>query len=304
MTVTIRPMLAHSNPVEPHEIDFNLGPVWASPKLDGVRCLQMDKQSMSRKLKLIPNAYVQERLGNVLLDGLDGEIVVGDPTHPDCIRRTTSGVMSRGGEPDFKLYVFDIWDTPNVGFRQRKGYARRRVAALARMGYPVVFVHQILCQTVEQLEAAVGANYEAGYEGSIIRSFDGGYKYNRSTLREGLMLKVKESVDSEMVVHGFEEMMHNQNEAKTDALGLTERSTHKAHKVPAGTLGRLTGVDFHTNVEITIGCGKMTAEERLHVWRNQDKYLGRIAKYRYGKHGILDKPRFPRFIVWRDPIDL
>lgn len=297
-------MLAHSTPVEPHEVDFNLGPVWVSPKLDGVRCLQMNSQSMSRKLKLLPNQHVQARLGHSLLDGLDGEIAVGDPTHPDCIRNTTSGVMSRGGEPDFTFYVFDMWDRPNIGYMRRKGHLRRRAVYLRRLGYPVELVRQTRCHTVAELEAAVGANYEVGYEGSIIRSFDGHYKYNRSTLREGLMLKVKESVDSEIEVVAFEEMYHNANEAKQDALGLTERSTHKANKIPAGTLGRLIGKDLKTGATVTIGCGKMTAEERKHVWRNQDKYLGRIAKYRYGKHGVMDKPRFPRYIVWRDPIDM
>lgn len=30
-----------------------------------------------------------------------------------------------------------------------------------------------------------------GLEGSIVRNYDGLYKFNRSTLREGLLLKVK-----------------------------------------------------------------------------------------------------------------
>lgn len=304
-TVTkVRPMLAHSEPVEPRNVDLSQGPVWVSPKLDGVRCLQMERISMSRALKPLPNRYVQEQLAAPELDGLDGEVVVGSATAEDCINKTTSGVMSRDGEPDFTYYVFDCWHTPNAGYRQRYGYVKRRILAARRLGLPVELVSQKLCQTHSEIEEAVGLNYEAGYEGSIIRSFDGRYKYNRSTLREGLLLKVKESIDSEIRITGFEEMMHNVNAAKLDERGFTKRSTHKDNMVPAGTLGLLRGIDMASGEEIIVGPGKMTAEEKQYVWGNREAILGTIAKYRYAKHGIKDKPRFPRWIAWRDPIDM
>lgn len=304
MEQQVRPMLAHSKPVEPKDVNLSRGPVWVSPKLDGVRCLQMDGQSMSRTLKPLPNRFIQAALSNPLLDGLDGEVVVGSPTAPDCINATTSGVMSRDGEPIFALYVFDCWHTPRIGFRQRLVCVKRRILAARRAGLPVVLVTQTLCYTHGEIEEAVGANYEAGYEGSIIRSFDGQYKYNRSTFGEGLLLKCKESVDFEVHVTGFVEMMHNANEATVDERGLTKRSTHKDNKIPAGTLGKILGIDTRTGKKVTLSPGKMTAAEKLHVWRNQEKYLGQFSKARSGKHGELDLPRFPRHIVWRDPIDM
>lgn len=300
----VRPMLAHSKPVEPSQLDMTKGPVWVSPKLDGVRCLQMEGASMSRTLKQLPNRFVQSVLGNHLLDGLDGEVVVGLPTAPDCINATTSGVMSRDGEPNFTYHVFDCWDTPNIGFRQRYGYVKRRLLAARRAGLPVVLVPQTLCHTVAQAEKAVGINYEAGYEGSIIRNFDGKYKYNRSTLHEGLLLKVKESVDFEVHITGFVEMKHNANEATVDERGFTKRSSHKDNKVAAGTLGKLLGIDTRSGKQVTLSPGKMTAAEKLYVWQNQDKFLGAFSKARSGKHGELDLPRFPRHIVWRDVIDM
>lgn len=305
MVDVIRPMLAHSKPVKPADLDFQFGPYWVSPKYDGVRCLQIKAISMSRTLKPLPNGWVQKMLGSRLLDGLDGEVVVGSPTHPDCIRNTTSGVMSREGRPQFSYNVFDLWDCPKDTYRIRKEKLEEKIEFLrASCDFPIVLVPQRLCRTHAQLEAVIAENYESGYEGSIIRSFDGLYKYNRSTLSEQLLLKVKESVDSEMRVDSFEEMMHNENEAKMDERGYTKRTTHKGNKVPAGTLGKLRGIDIHTKAPITIGTGKMTADEKLAVWQNRDRFLGRIAKYRYGKHGVMDAPRFGRFIVWRDPIDL
>ncbi len=300
----IRPMLAYSKPIDVATMDMSSGPVHVSPKLDGIRCLAMDGMPMSRTLKVIPNVHIQVVLRHPKLHGLDGELVVGEATAPDCINATTSGVMSRGGTPDFRYYVFDCWHTPRIGFRQRYGYLKRRMLELHREGLPVTLVPQVLCHTVAEVEEATGLNYELGYEGSIIRSFDGEYKYNRSTLAEGLLLKVKSFLDSEIHVTGFVEMKHNANEATTDERGFTKRSSHKDNKVPSGTLGKILGIDTASGVSITIGAGKMTAPEKLHVWQNQEKYLGQLAKYRYAPYGVKDLPRHPRFITWRDPIDM
>ncbi len=304
--IQLRPMLAHTDPVEPHQVVIGPEGVWVSPKLDGVRCLGVSGVPRSRKLKVFPNRYVQRRFAehSDLLHGLDGELVVGSPTHPLCISNTTSGVMSRGGEPDFGFYVFDRWDRPSASFRTRYIDFNRHVSALQRRGFPAHLVPQIRCYTVEQIEEAVASFYEMGYEGAIVRSFICPYKYNRSTLREGYMLKIKDSIDFEVRITDFLEMRHNQNEATVNELGLTKRSTHKANKIAAGTLGKMIGVRVDTGAIVTVGTGKMTDEEKLEVWLNQDLYRDKISKSRAAKHGTKDKPRHPRHIVWRDPIDM
>lgn len=297
-------MKAPTKPADPESVDLSRGPVWVSPKLDGVRCLQMQSVSASIKLKPFPNLFVQQALAHPILDGLDGELVVGSPVAPNAIQATTSGIMSIKGTPDFKFYVFDAWDSPGEGYLVRKAYVRRKFMIAKRMGLPVAFVPQFLCHTREELTHHVAHNYEMGFEGSMIRSYDDPYKYNRCTETEGWLLKVKEFRDSEARITGFLEGAHNFNEATKDALGLTKRSTHKANKVAAGTLGKMKGVDIHTGQPVTIGPGKMTAVEKLHVWQNQEMYLGKISKYRYSPYGVLDLPRFPRHIVWRDPLDI
>lgn len=297
-------MLAHSEPVTSASIDWAKGPYWLSPKLDGVRAIIKDGQALSRTLKALPNLHIQSVLGFPSLNGLDGEVVVGSPTHPNCIQATTSGVMSRAGVPSFTYFVFDMWDR-EAEYRERYDALAGRVEELVvDYGLCIALVSQTLCYTPEEFDAAVAANYEAGYEGSIARCYAGLYKYNRSTKKEAYLLKVKESLDAEIRVTGFVEMQHNDNEATRDERGYTKRTTHRANKRDAGTLGKLIGVDLVSGQEVVIGPGKMTAADRLEVWKGQDRYLGKIAKYRYAKHGVLDAPRFPRFITWRDEIDL
>ncbi len=306
MTVqNIRPMKGPTDPIDPaKDLVKQKGPWWVSPKLDGIRSINIDGQQRSNTLKPHPNKYMNSRLSDPRLHGLDGELVVGSPTAHDCINRTTSGINSIEGEPDFCYYVFDVWHTARVGFRQRYGYLKRRALTLKREGFPIEILPQILCHTIEQVVAVCEDNYDAGYEGSIVRSFDDFYKYGRTTVREGYMFKVKEHEDFEVHITGFIEMQHNENEAKLDERGLTKRSSHKANKVAAGTLGKMTGIRVDTGEPVTVGRGKMTAAEALEVWQNQEKYAGCFAKCRGGKHGVKDKPRFPRFIVWRDPMDM
>jgi len=300
----IRPMLALSEPVLPEDLNPEAGPWWVSPKLDGIRSLAMHKEMRSRTLKPHPNLHMRSVMAHLALHGMDGEITVGPANAPDCINATTSGINSIKGEPDFMYNVFDRWDIPEIGYKTRLSYLRRQVLYAQREGLPVRLLPQELCTTIEEVRAVVERNYDEGYEGSIIRSYDGIYKYNRSTFREGLLLKVKEYTDFEVHVTEFIEMTHNDNEATIDERGYTKRSTHKANKRPAGTLGKMKGVRVDTGDIVTIGTGKMTAEEKLYVWTHQDEFLGAFAKCRSGKHGVKDKPRFPRWIVWRDPNDM
>ena len=55
-------------------------PVYASPKLDGIRCSIVDGKALSRSLKAIPNAHISRLLSCPELDGLDGELIIGEPT--------------------------------------------------------------------------------------------------------------------------------------------------------------------------------------------------------------------------------
>ena len=96
-------------------------PYLASPKLDGIRCVVRDGVALSRTLKPIPNKHIQSFLGDARFNGFDGEIIVGDPTHPDCFRNTTTVVMSQDKVVDnFTYWVFDHTDT-DLPFEKRLG---------------------------------------------------------------------------------------------------------------------------------------------------------------------------------------
>ena len=80
----VKPMLAGKATDEQIEKLFeSKSEMYASPKLDGIRCMIQDGVALSRSLKPIRNEFIQSILSNPMFDGLDGEIISGDPTADD-----------------------------------------------------------------------------------------------------------------------------------------------------------------------------------------------------------------------------
>lgn len=291
----MKPMLA-----SPADLTRLTYPVAVSPKIDGVRCLMKDGVALSRSLKPIPNIFIQEWAArNVgLLHGLDGELVVGRVTAPDVFNRTQSGVMSVEGEPDFTYVAFDIWNAGETPYDKRKQILLKRLW--------VEPVDALLSDTVyneaELLEYEKWA-VSAGFEGIMLRRPDAPYKYGRSTVKEGYLLKLKPTQDSEAEIIGLEELMHNGNTLEQDNLGHAKRSSHKAGLHRGGTLGALRVRDIHTNVEFAIGTG-FTADQRKDYWDQGDKLLGKIVRYKYLSVGVKKAPRHPVFLGFRDKRDM
>jgi DNA ligase-1 len=282
-------------------------PVLASPKLDGIRALVRNGVLVSRNLKPIPNRHCQAMFALPQYEGLDGELVVDEETAPDCFRTTTSGVMSVEGKPDVKFRVFDVAPSEllrGVEFEERLQWVYRtcrdtRPKAVAPV-QPVA--HELIGDAVQLEEYELKCLGE-GYEGVMVRSPTGAYKYGRATAKEGTLFKVKRFADAEAVIVGFEEQQHNGNAATKDALGRTERSTHKAGKTGKGVLGAflVEGVKSspYAGKAFSVGTGFIDSERRG-FWSNRARLLNQRIKFKYFPLGSKDLPRFPVFIGFRE----
>lgn len=289
MTKPFRVMLATD--YDPAKLQF---PVYASPKLDGIRAYVKDGVVLSRQNKPIPNQYVQSLFSKY--EHFDGELIVGDPTDKLCYRNTMSGVMSEDGEPDVTFYVFD-----HLEFLHEQYFHRMPTAEKFNLKGPVVALKQTALHTLTQLQKYEADVLALGYEGVILRHPDAPYKQGRSTVREGYLLKVKSFLDDEAVVIGFEERMANLNEATISETGHTKRSSHKANKVGRGDLGALV-VEWK-GMQFSIGTG-FTDAERANLWAKRDKLKGLLVKFKYFPVGGYEAPRHPVFAGFRDWRDL
>ncbi len=300
-----KPMLAKDGNLE--KVTF---PLAVQDKLDGIRASVVDGRLVSRKLKLIPNQEIQGALGRPEFNGLDGELIVGDPVAPNCMRTTSSFVMApnKTGE-SWAFHVFDKWDEDG-GFTLRHARAHAVAGNLPQfrmVPFRIVGSHA-------ELEAIEAERLAEGHEGVVARVPDAPYKFGRSGVT-GPLLKVKRFVDFEAKVVGVYEELHNANEAKRDALGRTERSSHKAGKVGKGTLGGLVLVGLpsdnehaakYEGVEFRCGTG-FDKGDRAQLWfeahtpeRDGTGLNGMVAKVKFFPIGAKDKPRHPVFLGWRN----
>ena len=284
-------------------------PLWASPKIDGVRMYIKDGVGYTRSNKLIPNKYVQNIIKSLgrMLNGLDGELVVGNPYDKDVYNNTSGAVRRESGEPYVTFCVFDNYIVSGWDYAYRL-----RLLSMAFKGirfgseeYPEGFVELVdtkLITSYEELEAYEQEVLAQGYEGVILRSPTALYKQGRSTLKEQGMIKLKRFLDAEAEIIGFEELMHNHNQAVTNELGLTERSSHKENLEGGNKLGALI-CKTPEGVEFKIGTGFNDAQ-RQEFWKRRDELLGHLVTYKYFSHGIKEAPRHPVFLRLRTSGDI
>lgn len=281
-------------------------PLYGSFKFDGYRSVGVDGGMKSNSLKDIRNMFIQACMRGDEVNGLDGELIVGPPNAPDVYNKS-SPVMKFETEPDFKFYVFDDFTRPNDPYEVRLTTLRRRVREFNESrpteGRAVV-VDQVLLNNLEELYAFEQRALIEGYEGVMLRRPDGKYKFGRSTAKEGYLLKVKRFSHGEGVIVGFEERLHNDNEAFIDELGRTARSTAAEGLSGTGMMGALWLNDPKYAEPFKVGCGTMTHDEAKWAWDNRESLSGQVSRYRWFPHGTIDAPRHGMYDGLRDNDDL
>jgi hypothetical protein len=285
-------------------------PVWVQYKVDGVRMLVRDSIATGRSMKKYKNKKMTEYFSQPCFNGFDMEIGATHPNDPDLCRLSTSVVNTIKGElPKFAV-VFDFLDEDlldnSFGYNTRMSLLKDYLLD-THVDLPsdveLIFSKQYKINSQEELEEFYAKALEMNYEGLIIRKQDGKHKSGRCTVNEGNYLRMKPTGDSEGVVISLEEAYENQNEAKTNELGHTERSTHQENMVPKGMIGAMWIKDIHTGQELKIGAGKMPHSERTLLFENQEEVIGALVKYAFLATGQKDKPRHARYIshrAWED----
>lgn len=285
-------------------------PLLATPKIDGIRCVTHPpdpypdwiSSPLTRSLKHVPNNHVREQIATLVPPWVDGELTCGDN-----FQAVTSGIMTHMGIPDFTYYVFDC--TIDQGHIDRIGYSSNtyedRVDNLKTLSLPS-FCKKLIPVQLDSLEDLL--QYEkmcldSGAEGVMVRPPHSPPYQGRSSFRNPWLIAIKRFTDAEASVEIIYEKMHNGNESELNALGYRERTTHKAGMVGMNTMGSLGCVDLETKAEFAVGTG-FTEDQRQEIWNTWPAWRGKIIKYRYQDHGVLNAPRIPSFMGLRASEDM
>lgn len=303
------------------DLDAMVYPCIGMPKIDGVRVLNYDGKPVGRSLEPFPGFGFDDFWTRPKLAGLDGEMIAGDDpcSREQLCNRSTSAVGSFKDitkRAQTTWYVFDDLSDPELGFSKRLENAEKRVRAYweylpaseAYLKFVPTFNIKDKAEAVEFIKMCLSL----GYEGAVFRNPDAPAKGGRPTKKGQELMRYKPWMDSEALVTGVTEGSTNNNEATVNALGRTERSSHKENKEANGLIGSLqaTLVDdvfhpasgellFKKGLEITINPGKMTAKQRGAWFKDPSKIVGHIVKFQHMAHGTKDLPRFGGYVAHR-----
>lgn len=283
----MKPMLAANLTLDKFEkLRF---PLIGSPKIDGIRVIiHPELGPVTRTLKPIPNKFIRDQLKNYAY--YDGEIVVGGLTEYNVFNKTTSAVMSFEGEPNFHFYAFDNFKNPNEEYLKR--------IDLLQSSSICSILEYVKINNIEDLNYQETRYLNNGFEGLMLRCLNSIYKFNRSTLNEQYLIKLKRFTDDEAEIIGVEEKFKNNNERTINELGYSERSSHKENMIASNTLGALIVKSEKFEVEFKIGSG-FDEEMRAKIWQWRHEAIGKTVKYKYQEVGVKDAPRFPIFLGFR-----
>ena len=275
------------------------GPYLVSRKYDGIRAVRYEDKLITKSGKQIPNRALRHWALINVPQGVDFEFISGPPNLETTYNTTYRAVMTIEGEPDFNVYAFDLADQPNM-------YAIDRYKLLKSLPLDprIIVVEKTLVSDMTAVQAAYDSYLAEGYEGLIAQSPDSFYKSGKCTAKEDIQFKLKPEEDKDAIVLAVYEAERNDNEAFTNELGETKRSSHAENKVGKGIAGGFIAHDVETGQTIRIGCGKMKHDERALVWQNQADYVGSGFVYRSMDYGVKDAPRHGRWYRWRSTVDM
>jgi len=307
MSKPFRPIRAADTP-DPITLLQTLGhlPLLGSHKLDGIRGTNRQNKAMSRTMIPLPSAYAQ-KFAIPEWDGVDGEFtpqVV--PPGITLMSASFSALMTHGSKEPLHWNVFDLVcdGEPNLPYIRRLERLQE-IMSYDNTGLGINVLEQRLLKTIEDVLAMEQEAIDLGHEGLIVRRPDAPYKFGKSTLNQGYLIKVARYMRSECIIIGFVEQMQNTNEAIIDPRGLTKRSKVSEGMIGKGTLGALQVRDYHTGVEFEIGAGDgLDFALRQEIWDNRDKYFNTVWRYKFKPYGVKDKPRHPVLEGRRDPMDI
>ncbi len=318
MNEIIKPFLPKD--VDEAKLKFTSYGLTAMPKIDGSFAFVQNAILYARSLKQHENIYTTKLYSNPDFEGLRGELIAGDnPVAEGLCRDTSSALRTIQGQPYTTLWCFDYvtHDTKDLPYEERYTVLTRKVQILNDVGYSYIKcieAHRVF--TLEQYHTLRSSFMNAGYEGLVLRDPKSKYKEGRSSAVKPELWRWKPYATAEVVVTRIEEGTTNLNEATTNELGKTTRSSHKENLQPNGLVGTIYGtlvndlLDYYGNViavkgtEIKVSPGEMKAKERKYYFENQHEIVGHIVEFEYMTYGLKDKPRFGTYKRIRSIVDM
>lgn len=256
----VLPMLAQELTKNIKKVDWSSA--YASPKLDGMRCLVFIKEDeiilMSRKGKKIENMFHIEkgfekwREGGLVQVGdiFDGELYV----HGESFQSNMSYVKryQKGLSERIKFNCYDFVSKSSYNYRYNI------ISSLEGNNFFSV-VESYPCENMDQVREHHKNFLSKGYEGTMVRHSGVGYEVDK---RSYSLLKFKDFIDIQAEI--------------LDVIPAEQRPDW--------------GIPVFNGFKAGV---RMTHEQRQHLLSHKEEYIGKTAEIRFFEYTDEGVPRFP-----------
>jgi len=280
------PMLAHDYNKRGKSIQF---PCYVQRKYDGTRCVGIPLKGLfSRNRKAYPHLqHIQKEL-NTLSPHiiLDGELYSDTLTFQEIVGLVKRETLKPGDEEKQKQIQFHVYDIINNLPYEMRMKSLQLLFTSAPVGTRgsapdgafqenkfkhLVLVQTDICQSEDHMKELHAKYVAEGYEGIMLRNKNGPYKCVRSSDLQ----KYKEFFDNEYEVVDFKE---GEGQEAGCVLWVCQTKEGKVfHCRPRGT-----------------------REDRIQLFQEGKKYVGKQLTVRYQELTNDGIPRFPVGIAFRD----
>jgi len=291
-----KPMLAPSKTPDLEGISY---PMLASFKLDGIRCVFIDGEMLTRSLKKVPNKFLQDkyeplkRLSKEKGIIIDGELYSHSSTFQEIYSDVMTGYKSDVAA-DLCFMCFD-----SLGDRTEPFDFRWLNYLNLAESHPLVPITQVVVTSKFDVDDMFELALAEGYEGFILKHPHGRYKFGRATLKEGTEYKVKpwENFDGQVLSVNCATRVNEGVERSVNELGRSVTSKKLGDRHDIGIAATLTVMFEGNPVDVTL-----TGVEayRRQIWLNQDLWIGKWITYKGMLVGAKDVPRHAVFLHVRD----
>ena len=264
------PMLAHDFLKRGKSIKF---PCYTQRKYDGTRCVAISGKGLySRNKKRYPHldhivAEINKLPSTIILDG---ELYSDTLTFQEIVGIVKRETLKEGDEKkqlQIKLHVYDIINKAPYELR----YTNLQILFNKYKFQHLVLVKSDICESEEAIKELHARYVQEGYEGLMLRNKTGLYKNSRAVDLQ----KYKEFFDGEFKIVAFKE---GEGLEAGCVIWVCEAEN---------------GLQFACRP-------RGTREERVELYSNGDKYVGKKLTVRYQEMTDSNVPRFPVGIAIRD----
>lgn len=252
----VSPMLAKDFKKESKKVTY---PCYVQPKLDGMRCLKKLKTMTSRDNKPITTL---PHIANEILeiaDYFDGELYAHGKTFQENM--TLIKKYRPGESEQVKFHVYDMV-LPNLAFSHRYNLLRAIINTHQPDNIELVPTYRI--ENKEELDKYHAQFIEEGYEGTMVRWGNEGYKVNG---RSSNLLKYKDFLDIACEIVDVEPSEKRPTQGRFTC------------KLPNG---KIFGTGMRFNVQ-----------QKEEILTNKSEYIGKTAEIRFFEYTDDGLPRFP-----------